>query len=440
MTQVFLSHSKTDRDFASRLANDLHAAGFPVWKAPESILPGEEWAQAIERGISTSTHFLLLMSPAAVASRWVKFEFLTALNMHLQDMMVILPIEYQSCDTPLFWKNFHAISNFEGQYAEGMIRLLRRLQSESPSRPPMPPDRYTTFDSGASGVTYEDQPDVPLARRLSFEPEMVLIPAGPFLMGSHKSDILRLELEPEQFELDLNYDYTVGKYPVTVGQYRAFMDANGYKHEGYWKGAGLAWLRHEKQKHPDCWMDQTWTGDDHLPVVGVSWHEAHAYTCWLTETTGREYKLLTEAEWEKAARGGLMIPGEHGAMKRNSNPERIWPWGNGQPTTDICNFEGNEGQTSIVTSHAGQAEAQPYGLFHMAGNVAEWCLTNSATPYQYPEEDEVEGENPRVVRGGSWFSHNAQWVRCSARSWFQPFRRYLHTGFRVQGLPPIPPE
>jgi len=128
----------------------------------------------------------------------------------------------------------------------------------------------------------------PVERRHPFEPEMVLIPAGPFLMGSPKSDTLRYGDEPEQFQLDLNYDYAIGRYPVTVGQYRAFMDAGGYANPAYWTQAGWQWRGTCTQ--PEYWTDKKWTGDPNLPVIGVSWYEAYAYTRWLAEATGRGYR------------------------------------------------------------------------------------------------------------------------------------------------------
>lgn len=273
--------------------------------------------------------------------------------------------------------------------------------------------------------------------RYDFEPEMVLIPAGPFLMGSPTSDQLRYDGEPEQFELLLDYDYTIGKYPVTVGQYRAFMEAGGYRENRWWTDAGWQQRQSAGWRQPRYWGDKKWTGDDLLPVVGVSWYEAFAYTQWLAEATGREYRLLREAEWEKAARGGLQIPDGKGSMKKNPHPARIWPWGDDEPTKELCNFEGNVGQTSVVTSHAAQATAQPYGLFHMAGNVWEWCLSEWANPYQHPEQNDPADDSPRVLRGGSWLpllDHGP--VRCLSRGGADPHNRSSYYGFRVGGVVP----
>jgi len=126
-------------------------------------------------------------------------------------------------------------------------------------------------------------------------------------------------------------------------------------------------------------------------------------------------------------------------MKKNPNPARIWPWGDEQPTKELCNFDGNVGQTSPVTSHAAQAKAQPYGLYHMAGNVWEWCLSKWANPFVHPEDNDPEGDSFRVLRGGSWLNL-AQWVRCSFRVGYLPFGWLGLSGFRVGGVVPVLPD
>ena len=253
--------------------------------------------------------------------------------------------------------------------------------------------------------------------RLPFEPEMVFIPAGPFLMGSPLSDRWRSSYEPVQFELNLDYDYAIGKYPVTVGQYRAFIDAGGYREQRYWTQAGWQWRNMEGKTQPIYWTEKQWTGDDNLPVTGVSWYEAYAYTRWLAEATGRNYRLPTEAEWEKAARGGLQIPDGKGGMKKNPNPDRIWPWGDEEPTAKLCNFNRNVGHTTPVGSYPDGAS--PYGVLDMAGNVWEWCLSKWARSFVYPEDNDPEGDSLRVVRGGSW-AYGADDLRAANRTWGGP--------------------
>lgn len=201
---------------------------------------------------------------------------------------------------------------------------------------------------------------------LSFEPELVRIPAGTFWMGSsevqiqwlaNEYDLARKWVEKGSFDrkrpqhrvtLD---DYWIGHYPVTVGQYRVFVEAYGYGDRRFWAAAGWSWR--ENRLHPDYWDDKAWAGDMRLPVVGVSWYEAGAYCRWLSEETGCGYRLPTEAGWEKAARG---------------TDGRLWSWGNGFDAA-FCNVRTTElGQTVPVGRYRSVGDSA-FGCADMVGNV-----------------------------------------------------------------------
>ncbi len=107
MTQVFISHSSNDSQFARQLVDQLSAAGVPIWIAPDSIEPGEEWVDAIERGLNTSTHLVLLISPTAITSRWVKLEMSAGIRLAVEGRLRIIPVNYCPCQgVPLFWGEF----------------------------------------------------------------------------------------------------------------------------------------------------------------------------------------------------------------------------------------------------------------------------------------------------------------------------------------------
>lgn len=144
MTQVFLSHSTLDGEFVDQLVADLRLAGIIVWKAPDSILPGEEWVRAIQRGLATSSHFVLVKSPNAVASAWVNFEFETALRQYHKQKMHIIPVFFEPCDEPLFWEGFHHV-NVRDNYKRGLLQLIERLRDEQPDDPPPPALPETTI-------------------------------------------------------------------------------------------------------------------------------------------------------------------------------------------------------------------------------------------------------------------------------------------------------
>jgi formylglycine-generating enzyme required for sulfatase activity len=263
--------------------------------------------------------------------------------------------------------------------------------------------------------------------RLACEPEVVAIPAGPFYLGSAATSALRSDDELELVELELSYTYAISVCPVTVGQFRAFITAGAYAHRGYWTAAG--WRLSEGRAHPDHWHDPEWAGNGRSPVIGVSWYEAYAYARWLAETSGRAYRLPTEAEWEKAARGGLQIPNWHGGLIENPLPTREWPWGDEAPDERRLNFGNAVGHTAPVGSYP--AGASPYGALDMAGNVWEWCGSRWAKPYTFPEDTNPDGEEDRVVRGGSWFNTAGQ-ARCAYRLRLLANLRFDHdVGFRL---------
>jgi formylglycine-generating enzyme required for sulfatase activity len=163
------------------------------------------------------------------------------------------------------------------------------------------------------------------------------------------------------------------------------------------------------------WAQQRKGRLDH-PVVNVSWHDVVAYTQWLAEQTGQPWRLPSEAEWEKAARG---------------TDGRLYPWGDAFDANRCNTSEGNKGTTTPVDSFPDGAS--PYGALDMAGNVWEWTST-IFKPYPYSATDGRErAESPenRVQRGGSW-GYVARYARAACRSSDNPPDFVLGTyGFRV---------
>jgi formylglycine-generating enzyme required for sulfatase activity len=255
-------------------------------------------------------------------------------------------------------------------------------------------------------------------------PAVVSIPAGPFIMGSKKGkgkdqDELAYENEEPRHELVLG-EYAVGKYPVTVAQYRRFVDVGkGYEAEKYWTPEGWKRRKDEGWTSPRLWNDPELTVDNH-PVVGVSWYEAVAYCAWLRAETGRFFRLPDEAMWEKAARG---------------TDGRRWPWGNEWDPTRL-NAEGTIGRTSAVGIFP--TGKSPFDVYDATGNVLEWCSGPgvSGTPYpfkQRPYEADLRlrlTPQSRAVRGGAW-SFDDQGSRAAFRSDYYPINGYLSVGIRV---------
>ena len=245
---------------------------------------------------------------------------------------------------------------------------------------------------------------------------MVLISAGPFKMGTQG----RFGRDSAQHEVDLDAFY-IDKYEVTNRQYRLFLQdiANSGDH-----GSCYPLEAQNKTHRPKYWEDSRYNGDD-FPVVGVDWFDAYAYCAW----AGKQ--LPTEAQWEKAARGGL----EGGE----------YPWGEGKdPGRANININVGEGAVDRKANLGTDADWQGhgptpvgsyklygFGLFDMTGNAEEWCWDWYDQDYyrQSPGKNPVgpSGGVLKVVRGGSW--HHAS-GRSGTRYTHSPNRREIFLGFR----------
>lgn len=244
--------------------------------------------------------------------------------------------------------------------------------------------------------------------------EMIPIPAGYFLMGSSEEEIEILvndyklgdreffEDETPQRRVYLDSFY-ISKYEIKNEQYEKFLKDNpDYEIPPYWNKENY---NHKNQ-----------------PVVGISWYDALAYCNWLSEKTQKKYRLPTEAEWERSARG---------------TDGQIFPWGNSLPDIQKANFMNQHNQPLSVKEKPGGISST--GTMNMAGNVWEWC-------YDWYDENcyksSLQAKNPintsegneKVVRGGSW-NYNAFYLRCAARFKFPPDVKRRDLGFRIVRLP-----
>ena len=172
----------------------------------------------------------------------------------------------------------------------------------------------------------------------------------------------------------------------------------------------------DKRDRPYFWDDQALNGSN-LPVVGVCWFEAQAYCKWLSRETGLAYRLPSEAEWEKAARGHTGC---------------LWPWGN-EWDAQKCNcLESSEAFRSTTPVGMYPHGASPFGVLDMVGNVWEWTSSLYQT-YPYDSQDgreEPASPGLRVLRGGSWYN-NRFVARCAYRDRLVPGYFNLSIGFRL---------
>ena len=224
--------------------------------------------------------------------------------------------------------------------------------------------------------------------------EMVLIPAGSFEMGDHFNEGADdgRELPVHTVQLDAFY---MDVHEVTVGQFKQFVEQSGYNYGGNWDSVA---------KYSP--------GDDY-PMGYVSWNDATAYAEWVGK------RLPTEAEWEYAARGGLV--------------GKRYPWGN-EISHDYANYKGTDGKDKWdKCSPVGSFAANGYGLYDMAGNVYEWCQERFGSDY-YNNSPTKNPPGPdtgeyRVSRGGSWNS-NAYYLRVAYRNDYLPTSGVYFIGFR----------
>ena len=379
--QVFISYDSEDAHFAHCLADDLRRLGVQVWIAPDSIRPGESWVAAIERGLSESSHMLVVLTPAAVESQWVRKETDVAIALERKGRMQVIPLDVKPCAVPLLLSSYQMVSLRRG-YHVGLRQIAEILEL-----------RVQVLSATVPEVA---RPSI-AERTLPFEPELILIPAGEFLMGSDpQKDKDAYDDEQPQHTLYLP-DYSMAKTPVTNVQYAAFVERTNHSQPKHW----------EAGKPP--------RDKDGHPVVYVSWDDAVAYCNWLAVTSGKPYRLPSEAEWEKGTRG---IDG------------RIYPWGDEWDANRCNSSEGGKLSTTPVGAYP--EGASPYGLLDMSGNVWEWMRSKEARyPYLATDgREDLGGSAARVVRGGSW-SYRGRLARCAARDRSIPHYFDVNLGFRV---------
>ena len=229
------------------------------------------------------------------------------------------------------------------------------------------------------------------AKAIAAVGEMITIPAGTFRMGSHEGSD-----EQPVHAVTIGKPFALGKYEVTFEAYDAFATATG-------------------RSEPS---DSGW-GRGNRPVINVSWDDATAYAAWLSQQTGKKYRLPTEAEWEYAARAGSTTK---------------YPWGDevglNNANCDGCGSQWDNKQTAPVGSFVANA----FGLHDMHGNVWEWVQDCYHSSYEGAPVDGAAREqcdsSSRVLRGGSWYDFPAR-MRSADRLWDSASYTTYYFGFRL---------
>ena len=249
------------------------------------------------------------------------------------------------------------------------------------------------------------------------------VPGGTYQIGGWEDE------EGEKLEsadIDLP-DYWIARYPITVAQYRQFIEAGGYDQQEYWTPNGWQWRRNENRTQPWIWNNTRYSGPNQA-VIGVTWYEAAAFVRWLNAQlaevlpAGWVARLPTEAEWEAAA-----------AYDGPGTQQRVYPWGS-EPAPDteraIFKESGLGAPAPVGVCAAGAAAC---GALDMVGQVWEW--TADVWRSHSGAKKTFEDKSSRVLKGAYWGGNRTN-VRCAARGWDHPDVWDSNIGFRPVVSPP----
>jgi formylglycine-generating enzyme required for sulfatase activity len=397
MSKILISYRREDSaDVTGRIYDRLIQV-FPqsVFRDVDSIPLGVDFRTYLDEQVARCDVFLAVIGRDWMKAKgrkgksrledpgdFVRIEIESALKRQIP----VIPVLVQSAKVPeaarlpvgiqaLSYRNGIVVRS-DPDFHRDMDRLIQYLTQplQGRSKPRAEPVKE-------SKLVHKDQ-------QLASPEDMVRVPKGPFLYGDEKA------------HETINHDYWIDKYPVTNEKYRAFIEADGYGNQSHWSSEGWQWKTKDNITAPEYWNDEQWNKSDY-PVVGVSYYEAEAFAKWAGK------RLLTEREWEKAARG------EDG---------RRYPWGERFDMNRCNSSESGIGHGTPVTQYPNGVS--PYGCYDMAGNVWEWCDD---------WYDKLAGR--RVVRGGSW-GYRPENLRPSNRLRFSADDRGNYIGFRlVQDLP-----
>ncbi len=324
-----------------------------------------------------------------------------------------------------------ALDGFLGKYSSGPLaeiarrerdRLRKAAQKPEPSPhiaigPEVAPPSAASPCGGATPASSSTRGATPLTRgeecaltagavfrECESCPTMVVVPAGSFTMGSPEGEEARSDDEGPQHRVGISQAFAVGKFTVTFDEGEACVaggGCGGYRPEDAGWGRGLR------------------------PVINVSWNDAQAYVAWLKRKTGKEYRLLSESEWEYSARGGTRWPFWWGSSISTSRANyNGWDTYNG----------GQSGEWRRETVPVDSFTANPFGLYQMHGNVWQWIEDCYHENYnEAPADGSVwttGGCDRRILRGGAW-NDDPRGLRAAVRLWIAPVFRNYTLGLRV---------
>lgn len=405
--KVFLCHASQDKPAVRKLyASLLNEGWIEPWLDEEKLLPGMDWDLEIQKALREADLIIICLSKESVAKEgYVQREFKRALSYaeeKPEGTIYIIPLRLDECTPPTKLQQWQWMDYFNDQ---SHSKLFQSLQLRAVKLGlPISSTEKTKQISLSTAKTEKLHPD-PASFTQGGRPvyvfggmEFVKVVAGDFYMGADDIEAAR----PQHLLYQLNYDFYVGRYPVTNQEYARYL----------------------RSTNQPIVMSR---GRESYPVVNIDWFRTRDYIRWLNNMFGHEiplehkFILPSEAEWEKAARG---VAGNR------------YPWGN---TFDArrCNAkETGLGATSPVGTYSPQGDSA-FGAADMAGNIWEWTRsmhkkgeTEFTHPYRLDDGRENEDGDFYVLRGGSFMSDQQQ-IQSANRTWFAPNTKEFDIGFRV---------
>ena len=388
MADIFVSYTRADQEIVRRIVALLEAEGWSVWWDTR-IDAGDRWDEVIEREVTAACCVVVVWTPLSVNRRWVLTE-----AHHGLDRGILVPILI-GVDKPPFGFSLIQARNLTGWGGATRTAVADQLLN----------DVRKKLESAASLASHQahgririDAETIHGARDGLFKPgagksqwfkddehgpEMVVVPAGNFTMGSNDYDD-----EKPPHKVMIKMPFAVGRFAVTF-------------HE--WDAAGL----------PQKPGDERW-GRGRRPVINVSWEDAKSYAAWLSQKTRKAYRLLNEAEWEYCCRAGTATQYAFG--------------------DSITRQQAQFSEPTNHTVEVGRFPPNAWGIYGMHGNVWEWCEDN-----WHPNYDDAPNDGSiwaggdaslRVLRGGAWNLGPTD-IRSAYRLRLKPGWRLDDIGFRV---------
>ncbi|MCL4876360.1 MAG: SUMF1/EgtB/PvdO family nonheme iron enzyme [Anaerolineae bacterium] len=393
MSYIFISYSRKDRDYARKVADYLLDAGYDIW-IDDRIDFGENWERAIFQAIDNCGAFLVIMTPDSYDSVWVQRECHHAEKRGKAPFPLLLKGE----EFPRYGLTQYADARNGNLPPEEFLHRLANFVPRDKTRgreivTPQPSNSSATT-SLLHGQTIKALVK-PVAHNSEWVPrievidgiEMVLVPPGSFQMGNETGEADERPVHQQTFE----YPFWISRFAITNEQYRAAVKAGACKPP----------------------RDNGWFNDPSFhnhPVTFISWLQAKEFAQW------HQCRLPTEMEWEYAARG----------------PDNLYfAWGNRFDAQQVVYRANANGQPASVD--AKKESASWVGAAQMNGNIWEWT-SSIYRPYPYLLSDGRENEEIetlRVLRGGSWWEKEEQYLRSTFRYGADQNYRDQYKGFRV---------